>query len=60
MSYSICVSCKNMVPCYEKYCATCVRKYGVKQDEEFHKRHCLPIEDFAKEFEKDRKEVRKP
>ena len=55
MSFSSCVGCGEMVPCYEKYCSRCVERYGVKQDAEFHKHTYLRWEDYDAEFAKDRK-----
>jgi hypothetical protein len=37
MSCSQCIKCEAMVSGYQKYCDNCVRKYGVQQDEMFHK-----------------------
>jgi hypothetical protein len=37
MSYSVCIACRQMVGCYQKYCEPCVKKLGVAQDELFHK-----------------------
>ena len=53
MSYSVCIKCQTMVSAYEKYCPGCVDKYGVQQDETFHKRS-VPIEQWPAEFQKDR------
>lgn len=33
MSYSICLSCREMVPLYEKFCDRCLKKYNLIQDE---------------------------
>ena len=49
MSYSQCIKCESMVSGYEKYCSDCVEKYGVKQDENWHKNH------WFKDWDKDRK-----
>ena len=53
MSFSICIKCRQMVGCYEKYCPQCVSKYGVRQDETFHKRIDLDPKDYEAEFQKD-------
>ena len=54
MSFSVCIKCRQMVPQYEKYCNWCVKKYGVQQDETFHKRINLPYEEYEAEFQKDK------
>jgi len=60
MSFSQCIKCKSMVYAYEKYCNSCVEKYGVKQDEDWDKvKH---FDDWEKErhaeFEKDLKNAK--
>lgn len=54
MSYSICIACKKMVGCYQKYCDGCVRNHGVTQDELFHKNNSLSAEEYDKEFAQDK------
>ena len=53
MSFSVCIKCRQMVSYYEKYCPDCVSKYGVRQDETFHKRVYLDSKDYEAEFQKD-------
>ena len=54
MSYSRCIKCDAMVSGYQKYCPDCVKRYGVEQDETFHKRTgYLDEAGYKAEFEKD-------
>jgi hypothetical protein len=55
VSVSLCIKCEAWVGAYEKYCPTCVNKYGVAQDETWHKNHWFQNWDVERkaEFEKD-------
>jgi hypothetical protein len=55
MSASQCIKCERIVGGYEKYCDNCVKTYGVKQDEVFHKNHWFNDWETERkmEFEKD-------
>lgn len=45
MSYSICTSCEQMVPTYEKYCAACLRRWPqLKQVADFWKHYVYTME----------------
>lgn len=55
MSFSVCIKCESMVSGYQKYCNACVERYGVRQDESWHKKHSFDNWDAGRkaEFEKD-------
>ena len=55
MSYSICIKCERMVSLYQKYCESCVKKYNLPQDENWHKTHWFKNWDVERkeEFDKD-------
>jgi hypothetical protein len=53
VSYSMCINCEQMVPCYEKYCVRCLKKYPqLKQTEDFWKNYHYTWE-VAKRIAKD-------
>jgi hypothetical protein len=57
MSFSVCINCKTMVSCYEKYCPSCVRTFLLPQDVTWHKTSPLAFkpEEWKAEVERDKK-----
>lgn len=55
MSCSWRLRCESTVSAYQKYCPSCVAKYGVAQDENWHKNHWFDDWDTQRlaEFQKD-------
>ena len=52
MSYSVCLSCEEMVPGYEKYCVSCLKRFPhLRQVAHFWKDHAYTLE-AAKELAK--------
>jgi phosphoenolpyruvate carboxylase len=52
VSYSVCIACERMVPLYEKYCESCLKRYPhLKQVEDFWRNYYYTM-DAARELAK--------